>query len=443
MHRDRVGAHGSHFAACPAARTTASSDVTGTALGCADRRPWCGFVRRGASLPRPGVPASPPGHAPRRRWCWMGRMTPLRSVAGLVLAATMLLVLPSTGTARGHGRDRADDGPTIYGHRGAAGYRPEHTLGSYRLAARMGADYIEPDLVSTKDHVLVVRHEPAIGATTDVANHPEFADRRTTKVIDGAPFVGEWFTEDFTLAELRTLRAKERLPGAAPAQHDLRRALPGPDLPGGHRPARPALAQAAPADRDHPRAQALDVLPLARPAARGAVRAHPAPQRDRQPPRQGHGAVVRDRQPQGPRQAASGRAARAVARREARPARRRARGGRGHDLRRHGHAGRTARRSPATPTSWARRRTTSCRATPPAPRWRRRRSWTTRTRPAWTSCPTRSATRTSSCRSSCARARTRTTYGNAIAEFQQFFDLGVDGLFTDNPDTAIAARDGE
>ena len=139
-------------------------------------------------------------------------MTPLRSVAGLVLAATMLLVLPSTGTARGHGRDRADDGPTIYGHRGAAGYRPEHTLGSYRLAARMGADYIEPDLVSTKDHVLVVRHEPAIGATTDVANHPEFADRRTTKVIDGAPFVGEWFTEDFTFAELRTLRAKERLP---------------------------------------------------------------------------------------------------------------------------------------------------------------------------------------------------------------------------------------
>jgi glycerophosphoryl diester phosphodiesterase len=142
----------------------------------------------------------------------MGRMNSLRSVAGLVLAATMLLVLPSTGTARGHGRDRADDGPIIYGHRGASGYRPEHTLGSYRLAARMGADYIEPDLVSTKDHVLVVRHEPAIGATTDVADHPEFADRRTTKVIDGAPFVGEWFTEDFTLAELRTLRAKERLP---------------------------------------------------------------------------------------------------------------------------------------------------------------------------------------------------------------------------------------
>ena len=76
----------------------------------------------------------------------------------------------------------------------------------------MGADYIEPDLVSTKDHQLVVRHEPAIGATTDVADHPEFADRRTTKVIDGITFANDWFTEDFTLAELKTLRAKERLP---------------------------------------------------------------------------------------------------------------------------------------------------------------------------------------------------------------------------------------
>ena len=76
----------------------------------------------------------------------------------------------------------------------------------------MGADYIEPDLVSTKDHVLVVRHEPAIRDTTDVASHPEFAARKTTKVIDGIPFADDWFVEDFTLAELRTLRAKERLP---------------------------------------------------------------------------------------------------------------------------------------------------------------------------------------------------------------------------------------
>jgi glycerophosphoryl diester phosphodiesterase len=139
-------------------------------------------------------------------------MRPLRTAAGLLIGATMLLMFSLTGAAMGHDRHHANDAPTIYGHRGAAGYRPEHTVGSYRLAARMGADYIEPDLVSTKDHVLVARHEPAIGATTNVADHPEFAGRRTTKVIDGVTFANEWFTEDFTLAELKTLRAKERLP---------------------------------------------------------------------------------------------------------------------------------------------------------------------------------------------------------------------------------------
>jgi glycerophosphoryl diester phosphodiesterase len=102
--------------------------------------------------------------------------------------------------------------PIVIGHRGASGYRPEHTLASYELAARMGADFIEPDLVTTADHVLVARHEPEIGGTTDVARHPEFAGRRTTKVLDGTPVTG-WFTEDFTLAELKTLRAVERLPG--------------------------------------------------------------------------------------------------------------------------------------------------------------------------------------------------------------------------------------
>ena len=104
----------------------------------------------------------------------------------------------------------------MIGHRGASGYRPEHTLASYRLAIEMGADYIEPDLVSTKDHVLVARHENDITATTNVADHPEFAGRKTTKVIDGISITG-WFTEDFTLAELRTLRAKERLPDIRPA----------------------------------------------------------------------------------------------------------------------------------------------------------------------------------------------------------------------------------
>jgi glycerophosphoryl diester phosphodiesterase len=117
--------------------------------------------------------------------------------------------------------------PLVIGHRGACGYRPEHTLESYRLAIRLGADYIEPDLVPTRDGVLVARHESEISGTTDVAAHPEFASRRTTKVIDGAELTG-WFTEDFTLAELRTLRATERLPGLRPQNtiFDGRYAIP-------------------------------------------------------------------------------------------------------------------------------------------------------------------------------------------------------------------------
>lgn len=99
----------------------------------------------------------------------------------------------------------------MIGHRGAAGWRPEHTAASYTYAVQTGADWIEPDLVPTKDHVLVVRHENEISQTTDVASHPEFAGRRTTKTVDGRAVTG-WFTEDFTLAELKTLRAVERLP---------------------------------------------------------------------------------------------------------------------------------------------------------------------------------------------------------------------------------------
>ncbi|MFF7866257.1 glycerophosphodiester phosphodiesterase family protein [Streptomyces qaidamensis] len=106
---------------------------------------------------------------------------------------------------------RTGGGPVVIGHRGAAGWRPEHTAPSYTHAVQTGADWIEPDLVPTKDHVLVVRHENEISQTTDVARHPEFADRRTTKTVDGRAVTG-WFTEDFTLAELKTLRAVERLP---------------------------------------------------------------------------------------------------------------------------------------------------------------------------------------------------------------------------------------
>ncbi|MER5376958.1 glycerophosphodiester phosphodiesterase [Streptomyces sp. NPDC002553] len=106
--------------------------------------------------------------------------------------------------------------PTIIGHRGASGYRPEHTFGSYELALDLGADIVEAgDLVPTKDGHLVCRHEPEIGGTTDVADHPEFAARKTTKTLDGVPTTG-WFTEDFTLAELKTLRAVERVPANRP-----------------------------------------------------------------------------------------------------------------------------------------------------------------------------------------------------------------------------------
>lgn len=103
----------------------------------------------------------------------------------------------------------------VIAHRGASGERPEHTLASYSLAIEQGADFIEPDLVMTKDGVLVARHENEIGGTTDVAGHPEFAPRRRTQTIDGETLTG-WFTEDFTLAEIKTLRARERLPDLRP-----------------------------------------------------------------------------------------------------------------------------------------------------------------------------------------------------------------------------------
>src|SRR5215212_7189710 len=106
--------------------------------------------------------------------------------------------------------------PIVIGHRGACGHRPEHTAASYELAAHLGADFLEPDLVSTRDGVLVARHENEISTTTDVADHSEFAGRRTTKEIAGREVTG-WFTEDFTLAELRTLRARERIPHLRPA----------------------------------------------------------------------------------------------------------------------------------------------------------------------------------------------------------------------------------
>jgi glycerophosphoryl diester phosphodiesterase len=127
------------------------------------------------------------------------------SVAHAASAANATPIV-SIGTAK----------PIIIAHRGASGERPEHTLASYTLAIEQGADFIEPDLVLTKDGVLVARHENEISGTTNVAAHPEFAARKRTQIIDGEVITG-WFTEDFTLAELKTLRARERLPQLRPA----------------------------------------------------------------------------------------------------------------------------------------------------------------------------------------------------------------------------------
>ncbi|MER5931376.1 glycerophosphodiester phosphodiesterase [Streptomyces sp. NPDC002054] len=132
-----------------------------------------------------------------------------------------------TESRHGEGGYRELPYPTVIGHRGASGYRPEHTLGSYQLALDLGADVVEQDLVPTRDGHLVCRHENEIGGTTDVADHPEFASRRTTKSVDGVAVTG-WFTEDFTLAELKTLRAKERIPAVRPRNtlYDGRWAVP-------------------------------------------------------------------------------------------------------------------------------------------------------------------------------------------------------------------------
>lgn len=146
------------------------------------------------------------------------RMRSLPWVGSVVLMVAGMPMLPAGGE---------EVRPLVIAHRGASGYRPEHTLAAYELAIAQGADYIEPDLVFTKDGVLVARHENEIGGTTDVASHPRFADRRRTQVIDGERITG-WFTEDFTLEELRTLRARERLPGLRPgsAAYDGRYAIP-------------------------------------------------------------------------------------------------------------------------------------------------------------------------------------------------------------------------
>ena len=134
------------------------------------------------------------------------------SAAAALVAAVLLAACANTGPERQSAYPTLDGAkPLVIGHRGASGYLPEHTLASYRKAIEMGADFIEPDLVVTKDGELVARHEPNITATTDVSTRPEFASRKKTRMVDGIAETG-WFVTDFTLAELRTLYAKQANP---------------------------------------------------------------------------------------------------------------------------------------------------------------------------------------------------------------------------------------
>ena len=112
------------------------------------------------------------------------------------------------------------DRPIVIAHRGASGYVPEHTLAAFAMAILQGADFIEPDLVVTKDGHLIARHDNVLDSTTDVSSKPEFAGRKTTKTVDGAAVTG-WFSEDFTLEEIKTLRAVERIPGPTPRARNM------------------------------------------------------------------------------------------------------------------------------------------------------------------------------------------------------------------------------
>ncbi|MGH8501132.1 MAG: glycerophosphodiester phosphodiesterase family protein [Gammaproteobacteria bacterium] len=133
------------------------------------------------------------------------------------LLSILIPILAVTATSLSSAQTNPDEGRDliVIGHRGASGFRPEHTLSAYAVAIKQGADFIEPDLVATKDGHLIARHENDLTGTTDVSEHPEFADRQTTKMIDGVEVTG-WFSEDFTLAEIKTLRARERIPDVRP-----------------------------------------------------------------------------------------------------------------------------------------------------------------------------------------------------------------------------------
>lgn len=160
----------------------------------------------------------------------MSRM-PSAHPCRLLTATTLLLPLmacaaPEPPTAQ---PQAGEPRPLVIAHRGASGYVPEHTLAAYALAVLQGADYVEPDLVMTRDGQLVARHDNQLDLTTDVATHPEFVDRKRTKTVDGVELTG-WFSEDFTLAEIKTLRAIERIPTIRPGNARLDKAFEVPTL---------------------------------------------------------------------------------------------------------------------------------------------------------------------------------------------------------------------
>ena len=161
----------------------------------------------------------------------MNRAFKFHAVAWTALS---LVLVASAGDALAK-KPKPPEAPIVIGHRGAAGYLPEHTLAGYALAVFQGADFIEPDLVMTKDGELIARHEPILDETTDVSAHPEFASRKTTKVLDGTS-VNAWWAEDFTLAEIKQLKARERIPTVRPGKRAHRRSTPDPDAAGSHRP---------------------------------------------------------------------------------------------------------------------------------------------------------------------------------------------------------------
>lgn len=147
----------------------------------------------------------------------MLRVARSQMLPALIAVACLTAVGASADDEERKGRPSPDqDKPLVIAHRGASGYVPEHTLAAYATAILQGADFIEPDLVITKDGHLVARHDNVLDLTTDVSSRPEFAGRKTTKTVDGVTVTG-WFSEDFTLEEIKTLRAIERIPGIRPA----------------------------------------------------------------------------------------------------------------------------------------------------------------------------------------------------------------------------------